>query len=75
MIYNQLYSLINDQILAYKNKREYGKISEITKNNEKFLLKNNPLVSIYIPTYNRRKGFYKLDQYLLYLNKLIRILN
>ena len=55
MIYNKIFSYFNNKLIKYNDIKRYKKISHKTKNNQKYLIKNNPLISIYIPTFNRKK--------------------
>lgn len=55
MIYNKIFSYLNNTLIKYNDIKRYKKISHKTKNNPKYLIKNNPLISIYIPTFNRKK--------------------
>jgi len=55
MIYNKVFSYFNDRILQIKNQRDYKKIPNVIKNDKKYFFQNNPLISVYIPTFNRRK--------------------
>ena len=55
MIYNKIFSYFNDRLLFYTNYNNYKKIKKKFIDSEVYLHKNNPLISVYIPTYNRRK--------------------